>query len=143
MGEPKGIEYFLKRKVGNLKILKDMDNKIDYSGDFKTIEEIDVIISSLYTLFLVSEGTYIFDPEFGIGLYRYVFEPVDIGTKSAIEAEISNAIARYEGRAQITFKVLFFRNRKGFRIDFTISYKGQRKQVKMDIDDSLLKTIQD
>ena len=141
MAEPKGLEYFFKRKTGNADVLKDMDNKIDQSGDFRTIEEIDVIISSLYTIFLVSEDTYVFDPEFGIGLYRYVFEPVDLGTKTSIEHEINNALAKWEDRANITFKVLFFKNRKGFRLDFNIDYKGQRKDIKIDIDETLLKTI--
>ena len=90
---------------------------------------------------MIAEDTYVFDPQLGIGLYKYIFEPADVSTKTAIEQEVSGAISKYENRADIRHRVLFFRNKKGFRIEFEIEYKGLKKSINIDIDESLLRTL--
>lgn len=137
----KDIERFFRKVPGTKSELRDMDAKITQSGDYKGLTGIDVIIRSISRLLLIPTETYIFDPEIGTGLYKYIFEPADMVTKTAIEQVVSQAIHRYENRAKIDHKVLFFKNRKGFRIDLYIDYEGQKKSVSIDVDESMLKTL--
>jgi len=137
----KDIEKFFKEVPGSKSEIRDMDAKITQSGDYQGIRGVDVIIRSISRLLLIPTNTYIFDPELGTGLYKYIFEPADMVTKSAIEQVVAQAIHRYENRAKIDYKVLFFKNRKGFRIDLYIEYEGQKRSVSVDINDSMLKTL--
>lgn len=135
------IERFLINKPGSGDELKSMGNKITQSGDFQMLTGIDTIVKSISSLLLVANKSYVFDPELGVGLYKYIFEPCDITTKNEIQVEIGRAIAKYENRATIDFEVLFFRNKKGFRINLYIVYGEKHAKFKVDIDESMLKTI--
>lgn len=136
-----GIEKFFDIVPDRKSDIFDVDSRINQSGDLKEVYGIDVIVKSLSTLFLTAKNTYFFDPDMGTGIYKYIFEPVDIATKSAIEQEINSSVARYENRADIKFNVQFFKNKKGFRINFMIDYDGLKKSVTVDIDETLLKTL--
>lgn len=137
----KGLEAFLKKVPGTKKELRDVDGRITQSGDLKELSGVDVIIKSLSRLLLIPSGTYIHDPEIGTSLYKYIFEPVDERTKTSIEQVIAAAISRFENRAKIDFEVLFFSNKKGFRIDLFIEYDGKKKSVSINVDESMLKTL--
>ena len=47
----------------------------------------------------------------------------------------------YENRAEINYEVLFFKNKKGFRINIYVRYRGEKGKVSIDIDETLLRTI--
>jgi phage baseplate assembly protein W len=138
---PISVEDFIKNSPNKNVDIRDMDSIIAPYGDFKELTGVDAVVKSLNTLFLTSEGTYLFDPDFGTGLYKYIFEPADVVTKNAIELEISTALARYETRAKISFEVLFFTDQKGFRINFYISYQGLKRKTSVDIDEQLIKDV--
>jgi len=135
------IEKFLVKIPGSISTPNDVDASITEAGDLLELTGVDVIVRSLTRLFLLPSNTYIFDPPLGTGLYKYVFEPVDTITKASIEQEIQFNIARYETRAEIKFKVLFFKNKKGFRINLNVGYEGKNKTVNVDIDESLIRTL--
>jgi len=136
-----GLENFLRKVPGSKYELFDVDGQIIQSGDLSELTGIDVIVKSLSRLLLIPKGTYIHDPEIGTNLYKYIFEPVDERTKTSIEQVVAQAIARYENRAKINFDILFFSNRKGFRIDLFIDYHGEKKNVSINVDESMLKTL--
>lgn len=135
------IERFLTNKPGSEDELKSMGNTITQSGDFQTLTGIDTIIRSVTTLLMVAKKSYLFDSQFGVGLYKYVFEPCDRVTKRQIEVEVGRVLALYEDRATINFEVLFFRNKKGFRLNLYIEYGDEKARTYVDIDESMLKTI--
>ena len=137
-----GIENFFSINSLKPESVTDVDSFIASDGDLYKLKGVNVIIKSLSRLFIISKGTYPFDPEFGAGLYKYIFEPIDIETKSSIESDLSYNISRYETRASIDYDVLFFKNKKGFRIDLTVNYKGKKEKVNVTIDESLIKTLQ-
>ena len=137
----KGLEAFLTKVPGKKNELRDIDARVSQSGDLKGLTGVDVIVRSLSRLLLIPQGTYVHDPEVGTSLYKYIFEPVDERTKTSIEQVVAHAIARYENRAKIDFEVLFFSNRKGFRINLFIEYDGRKKTVSVNVDESMLKTI--
>jgi phage baseplate assembly protein W len=122
----------------------DMGPRIEASGDFQELTSTESILEGLVTILLTSSNTYLFDPEFGVGLYKYIFEPADEITRNSIENEVMDAIRKYENRAKIGFTVHFLSNKKGFRIDLTITNPGKQKiERRLVIDESLLKTLPD
>jgi len=135
------IERFLTNKPGSEDKIISVGNNITQSGDFQKLTGIDTIVRSISNLLLTANKSYIFDPDFGVGLYKYIFEPCDTKTRNDIETEVGRAISIYEDRAAIDFEVLFFRNRKGFRLNLYITYGDEHAQAKVNIDESMLRTI--
>ncbi len=136
----RSLENFNNIIPGNSKTPHDIIPKIDSTGDLKKIKGIDVIITSIRNLLLTSKGTYVFDPEFGVGLHRFIFEMFDERTKEKISAEINAAVKRYERRAKITTNVRRLSGgKKGFRIDMSITYEGENRSVSLNFDESLLR----
>jgi len=120
---------------------KDIIPDINSTGDFTELENVDVILQSIINLFSTTIGSYPFDPEYGCNIYKYIFEPATEKTRLDIKREISSALSRYEGRTKIEFDVKFYKDDKGFLINFTINYQGTKKQVTVPITEELLKTL--
>lgn len=134
-------EIFYKKVPGTVDKDIDVDNNIGPDGDLIRLEGIDTIVRSLITLLVVPSRTYLFDPEFGVGLYRYIFEQSDEKTKDSIINAVNGSINRYETRANVTTDVTFYNDRKAFRLDIIIEYNGEKKDISIDIDESILKTV--
>lgn len=135
------IERFLNNKPGTINEISSLSATITQSGDFRLLTGIDALVYSVSNLLLTTKRTYVFDPDFGVGLSSYIFEPCDATTKKQIESEIGRTLAEYETRAQIDFEVLFFKNRRGFRINLYIKYGDEQATTKLDIDESILRTL--
>lgn len=135
------IEQFFRKIPGTRSELKDIDPYIDNIGDFRSLRNIDVLIRSIINLLLTAKGTYLFDPEYGCNLYKYVWEPADQITQEDIYMELEQSLRRYEDRGDISYDVLFLANRKGFIVNLSIQYRGTKKKVSITIDESILKTL--
>lgn len=136
-----GIEKFFNKVPAKKNIPNGIRPKITQSGDFQRTEGIDEIIKSLSNILMIAKGTYFFDSKLGSNLYKYIFEPVDITTKIEIEQELSQSIFEYENRAEINYEVLFFKNKKGFRVNIYVKYRGEKGKVSIDIDEAMLRTV--
>ena len=83
------------------------DQIVDYGpvisgvGDFRRLTGMDVIINSIRQLFLLPQGYYPFDPEFGSNLYKMIFEMGDEVSIELIRREVEDKIKRYEDRASV------------------------------------------
>ena len=136
------IDEFFSRVPGSKTDLKSMENFISNQGDFTQIKNIDVILRSLMNLIMTVKGTYLFDPEYGTNIVKYIFEPVDEITKDSILQDISASVSRYEGRSSSTFDIKFLKGDiKGFVLDVNVSYQGEKKEISIRVDESLLKSI--
>ena len=62
-------------------------------GLTKTIPE--ALIQNFKNLVLTNPGERMMDPEFGVGLRKYLFEPNDAGTYLDIETRIRNQVQKY------------------------------------------------
>ena len=62
----------------------------------------DEVRSNLMHLILTLKGSRYFLPDFGTNLMRYIFEPLDGGTKKVIEKEIREAVKKFIPNLQIT-----------------------------------------
>lgn len=137
------LEKFRKRIPGKKDLPEDIDSQIVASGDLKHLTGIDAIVAGIVRILLTSQGTYVFDPVFGLGLHKYIFEPKDDITREKVQSEVQQALRRYEDRAKITTNVRHLKNVKGFAVDITISYKGEDKRLTINVDESLLRTIEE
>ena len=135
------IEKFLTSLPGKRYVPRQIAAKITQQGDLLCLEGIDAIIRSLANLLLIAKETYPFDPPLGVGMHEFIFEPTDHITHQQISLAIKEAISRYETRADIDFTVLFFKNKKGFRINLFVDYEGEKSKTSLDIDETMLKTL--
>jgi phage baseplate assembly protein W len=92
---------------------------------------------------LTARGTYIFDPDYGSDIYKYVYEPADEIVKQDIFNELENSLRLYEDRGEISYDVAFFSNKRGFVVDITVEYGEDKKTIGVTIDETLLRTMQD
>ena len=117
--------------------LADYLSKIAPVGDFKRINEVEVIVSSWSNILVTPKRSYQFDPDYGSNLYKLVFEPADEKTKERIINESVDVIRLYDDRAIIEdVQVVFSENQKSFSITMSVDYKGERGEIEVVIDES-------
>lgn len=134
------LEKFRDTIPGNSKTPTDIVPLMDPSGDLKKITGIDVIVTGIRNLLLTSKGSYVFDPEYGVGIHRYIFDLFDERTEELIKSEITGALRRYEGRASVKPVIRKLSGgRKGFKIDLEIKYRGENRSISLSFDESLLR----
>ena len=138
---PNTVQDFFTKIPGTKYELKDIDCTISKNGDIKELKGIDVLVRSLYNLLMTKKGSYIFDPDYGAEIYKYLFEPCDDATKEDMYQDIEMAIRKYETRAKISYQINFMSDKKGFILDVYIKYKGEQRTVTISIDESMLKTL--
>ncbi len=136
------LEQFLKKRPKQNSTFRSICSKINPYGDLTELTDIDAIINNIYVDLLTHKGTYLFDPEFGVGIHKFLFSPVNEETKNALERLISGVVNRNKNYANVTFQVFFFKNRRGFKINLNVEYRGKRKEVPILIDEKLIKSIE-
>lgn len=135
------VTEFLDNVPGSDYRFYDVDSIIGSDGDLVELYNIDMIINSINKILRIQKGTYIDDPEFGVGLEKYLFEPSDQKTLDDITREVKEAIAAFEKRATIKVDIQFFKNMKGFNINIYVSMNGINKKTSVKIQDNLIKNI--
>lgn len=138
---PKSLSKFYDIIPGSRYELKDVIQTLDDSGDLREIDDIDVIINSINNVLYTVKGTYIFDPNYGVGLHLYLFEPSDKKTEQSILREVREAIKIYESRAKIDVDVEFYSNKKGFRLNIKVDNGNKSRTSKLIIDETLLRDL--
>ena len=70
--------------------------QLDDQNGYSMITDIEKLVAfHLKNLLLTSKGEKISDPSYGVGLKRYLFEPMTRGTFGLIRDEISDQISSY------------------------------------------------
>jgi len=111
------LDRFQSQVIGSETFLRDYLSIVASTGDFKRIDNINVILNSWNNILLTPRGTYIHDPEFGSDLYKYVFEPSDDESIEGIKREVVDRISLWDDRATIE------------EIEVTVSTDGRRINV--------------
>lgn len=132
------VEDFFSSIAGETATDKDIDNVIAAYPDFRRIEGIETIIKNLIRWFWIVKGTYVMDPTFGNSLQNYLFEPQDIVTLEEIRQAVDQTIRETKTNAKIDYQVAFYRNRKAFRVDLIVTYKGRTETIPVTIDEGIL-----
>jgi len=137
------LKRFNTEVIGSNDIIYDFLPKIAAVGEFKRLQNIDVIISSWNNILLTPKRTYLHDPEYGSDLFKLIFEPVDSITIERIKNEIVLAIRRYDNRAEIDDIIItLLTSKKGFSVDVHINYQGEKGRLTMKFDDSTFLTTE-
>lgn len=140
---PNSISEFFTRIPGQKSDIRSLDNYLNKQGDFAEIKNVDVMLRSIMNLLMTIKGTYIFDPEFGCNIVKYIFEPADEITRESILQDVAANLARYEDRGDNTYNIKFLSgNLKGFVLNISVSYQDEKKEISIRIDESLLKSME-
>ena len=131
------LDRFKTQVIGSQESLHDYLSTIASIGDFKRIDDINVIINSWNNILLTPRGTYLHDPEFGSDLYKYVFEPSDGDAIEGIKNEVIDTISLYDDRAIIEdVDVNISNNGKRVSLKIFISYQGEKGTLDVKFDDT-------
>jgi phage baseplate assembly protein W len=131
------LDRFKTQVIGSEESLRDYLSTIASIGDFKRIDNLNVIINSWNNILLTPRGTYLHDPEFGSDLYKYVFEPADASTTDGIKREVVDRIALYDNRASIDdIEVNISNNGKRVSIKIYVDYQGEKGTLDVKFDDT-------
>ncbi len=131
------LDRFKTQVIGSQEKLRDYLSVIASIGDFKRIDDLNVIINSWNNILLTPRGTYLHDPEFGSDLYKYVFEPADSATVESVKNEVVDAISLYDDRATIEdVQVELSNNGKRMTVRLFINYQGEKGTLDVKFDDT-------
>ncbi len=75
--------------------------KLDSSGKFKLSKYEEDIEESIGIILGTIPGERVMQPEFGCGIYEYVFSTINISNLALIEEEVKKALTLYEPRIEI------------------------------------------
>ena len=75
--------------------------KLDSSGKFKLSKYEEDIEESIRIILGTIPGERVMQPEFGCGIYEYVFSTINISNLALIEEEVKKALTLYEPRIEI------------------------------------------
>jgi phage baseplate assembly protein W len=117
-----------------------VDSVIGADGDLKELKDIDVLIRSIYVALTTVKGTYPFNPAFGLGLHKYLFELSDDITLEYLTREVKNTVSTFEPRAVVKTDIYFSTNRKSIVIDMELEYNKETRKKKIVIDENIIKS---
>ena len=93
------------------------NSKTDIIADY----DVDAIKNSIRNIFNTSKGERILEPEFGVSLEKYLFEPLSESTAHTIGTEIEQGIKTYEPRATVVNINVYIREEwPGYEVDITL-----------------------
>ena len=131
------LRRFNQTVSGSNSKIGDYKSKIEAKGDFRRIQDLEVIINSWNNILITPRRSYQYDPEYGSDLYKLVFEPGDEITAQRIENEVMNTLLKYDDRASISsFDVLFYEDRKAFMVSIRVDYDGDSADLQVIFDDT-------
>jgi len=139
MANSGGFERFFLESPGDKDSIPDIWSSLSSFGDWKFLEGTETIIRRIITNLFISRGSYVFDPELGSNIHKFIFEQADTITLNNITEEVRRVVDQNKGDVDITFNIQFFKNQKGFRINLLINTNGRVKKVPLDINETLLR----
>ena len=66
--------------------------------DISNVTDVQAVIESMKNLLSTEPGERIGDPNYGVSLRQFLFEPIDFGTSIFIRMEVQHKLALYESR---------------------------------------------
>jgi uncharacterized protein len=93
--------------------------------DVPIISNDQAIKESIYNLFHTQRGTRLMNPEYGLDMNSYLFEPIDDFTAQTMQYDIKEGIERWETRIKnLEVEVIPYEDENAYvvNINFTISY---------------------
>lgn len=76
-------------------------NTTEYLSDVNSIFDLEAVKNSIVNCFITAPGQKILNPEFGLDLRMYLFEPITETTAFFIRDDIFNNLSRFEPRVVV------------------------------------------
>mgnify|MGYP003652141560 CR=1 FL=1 len=96
-------------------------------GFFTSISNEEAVKNNIRQLLLTNPGERVMQPKFGLGLRRYVMEPLDAALLETIRGQISDAIRAYEPRVIVKrLDVSPRAEQSGITVRLTLVLKGDQ-----------------
>jgi len=131
------LKRFNQTVSGSDSKIGDYKSKIEAKGDFRRIDDLEVIINSWNNILITPRRTYQYDPEYGSDLYKLVFEPGDDITAARIKDEVINTLLKYDDRASLSdITILFYEDRKAFMVSARVEFEGDSADLQVLFDDT-------
>jgi len=112
--------------------------KRDDQNGYAMMTEVKRLVAfHLKNLLLTSKGEKISDPDYGVGLKRYLFEPMTTGVYNVLKNEISNQIFSYLPYVRLVgVQVLedADNNSISIRLEYRIGNSKTNETLKIDVD---------
>jgi uncharacterized protein len=131
---PNLLDRFSTVKIGKESFKIDYTSTIGPSGDFTRIEKLNVILKSWINILITPPGTADHDPEYGCGIQRFLFRPLDSFLADQIKDEITTAIRRYDDRAELENVIVkFLPTKKNLLVDLYVKYQGEKGKINVTV----------
>lgn len=127
--------------VGKSNNIFDIIPVIGSNGDLMRVGEIDAIITACINLLMINHGSYLFDPDLGVGLQRYLFDELDDATEINILNDIEYMLSSYQDRAIIKPTISYMSNNRGFIIDLEVKVGNDVRRAQVPYSLDLLKEV--
>lgn len=142
MKQKTNTETFEKTVPGSFNEIMDLEPTIDSNGDFRKLSGIDAIVTDIIKILMTEKGTYLWDPLYGTGLHKKVFEQGDDVTRQSIDQETHEAIKRYNPNIVSLINSNFFNGNKGFAVNISINYNGESRRFTIPFQTDLLRSVE-
>jgi phage baseplate assembly protein W len=103
--------------------------------DLPLLTNEQAVKESIYNILLTEVGTKIMDPQYGINLERYLFQPIDGFSSEAMQYDIYHGIRRFEDRiSNLVVTVVPFEDESSYwiTIDFEVVFSNTTQTLKVD-----------
>ena len=74
---------------------------VDARGNIQMSEYEEDIKEAIWIILATSKGERVMRPDFGSGIYEYVFAPINTATTSLVENSVRDALTIYEPRIEL------------------------------------------
>lgn len=116
----------------------DVTQWLDSADDFKIVYNLDVIANSIRNLMLTFSDTYVFNPNYGAGIYKYLFELNNDSVRQSLVNKLQDQISIYDERIQVVDLEIADIQNKSFNIKIKINYDGNNIQIPVWFDGELM-----
>lgn len=97
--------------------------------DLTIVYEIDAVVDHIIKTLFILRGTYVWDPEFGSDLLKYLFEPLDDTTLNQIKHEIDRVARSHPSVEDVIIDISNVSpDQKLVTIDVTLVVSGEEKR---------------
>jgi phage baseplate assembly protein W len=91
------------------------------------------IEEAIWIILATAKGERVMEPEFGCGIYEYVFAPNDSATRNSIAYEVQKSLAEYEPRIEVSVPRVESPpdtpNRLLIHVDYRIRSNNQKRNL--------------
>ena len=113
-------------EVASFKDISITFKKHPVTDDIVQVKDKSAIAQAIKSLFLTRKGERPFKPNFGSGLQKALFEPLDYGSAVLIKNEINTSLSIYEPRIVVRkINCLVDYNNNGYDIELEYKIKGR------------------